>query len=210
MVGRGHANGFTLIELVVGAALLSLLLTMLYQTLVPTLKEVKRSEVDIDTQQAVALALNRLHAEASYSSPLSATIIQNPPCASYLSIDPAGEPGRPPLPTDQYQLLGLYTAPLRWQKFVLWYYDADARTLNRKEIPYRSADALSLAHIEPDHLPGLIDSTDYSSRAVARGIERVVFGMLRPPLLSIDVTSQLKGVHDQKETRIVFTTTMRN
>lgn len=120
----GARRAFTLLEQLVAMSLLTLLLTLSWQVLKPSLDVWKVNAARADLEQTAVVLQHRIVRELVQSSRDSITTISSPPAVSFLSFDDStssaydASSGKP-----------------TWRKFVIYYVDTDNRIMYRKEYP---------------------------------------------------------------------------
>lgn len=194
------SRGFTLVEVLVGSALMAVLMTMVYQVLSPSMRSIQRAEARVETQQAALLALDRIFFDLRLSDPRSVTLLASPPAIAFLSPRPPSRSGLPPLDTMMYRLAGADTRPVTWRTFEVLYHDADQRLLLSKEAPYPGGFEVAL--MTPQQVQLLLEDPRYPARVAARNLQIIRFSRPRPPGILVDVVSEVTALGKRRETRL--------
>lgn len=205
---RHRVKGFTIVELLVGATLLMVLMTMVYQVLAPSMRQVKKAEADTETQQAVLVALDRVFVSLRLSDSRSVTILAEPPAIAFLSPRPPTTPALPPLAPTMYGLAGADMTPVVWRSFEVLYHDAARGLLLGKQAPYSGLG--EVARMTPPQVQAFLADLRYPARPVARNLKVVQFSRPRPPAVLIDVTSVVAAADKARETRLRLQVAPRN
>jgi prepilin-type N-terminal cleavage/methylation domain-containing protein len=165
-----HGRGLTLIELMVGMTLLSLVLTLSAQVLVPCLNVWNVSQSQASLQQGAMLLQRKLSDEVAASDVRSVTTLNDPPAICFLSYTPDGAAQTNPYDTQSGEIL--------WQQWVVYYLDAEDQLVYRKVWPNPSGGtqvpdlgttlpSLTPTALSPTQVAALCTTTNGTERCVA-------------------------------------------
>lgn len=188
-------RGVTLMEVMIVAALLGLVMTIVGPILAPAGRVMQRVDVDTRAQQTAVVALEKLFQEIGYSDARGVTLQQplsgNPLALAYPSVQPAGWKGLTALnPAADYDILNLFTTPVTWPKFSILYLEAPlpgktTSRLLRKDYPY--SGAAQLAQIKASRMTAL--ATDARPSAViASDVKTLTLDHPTSTVIHIDIT----------------------
>lgn len=183
-------RGNTLIELMVCFSLLGLTLALMAPLFKRTSKVVNRADRDAESQQQALVGVQKLFAEAAYSSPASLRIDPNDPTAcAFLSQQPLRSPTAPLMAGADYLRTGLCTPDMSWRKMLVVYFRSAAKELNYKEFAYTNAQQ-EIVLVHRSRLQNLIYRTDTPMKMVATGVTAFVVESPQQGLISTSITAE--------------------
>lgn len=185
-----RCRGNTLLEVMVCASLLALTLGMMAPLFGRTSRVVNRADKDAASQQQALVGVQKLFAEAAYSSPASLRINPSDPTAcSFLSQQPLRDVNAPPMGLGDYLQTGLSTPDMRWRKMLVVYWQSDSKQLNYKEFTYTDPQQ-EIALVQRDRLQALIYRTDSPIYTVASGVTTFTVESPQQGLISASITAE--------------------
>lgn len=183
---RGH----TLIEMMVCASLLTLTLGMMAPLFGRTSRIVNRADRDAASQQQALVGVQKLFAEAAYSSPASLRIDPNDPTAcAFLSQQSLRNPAAPLMGASNYLRTGLNTPDMNWRKMLVVYWRSSAKQLNYKEFAYTNAQQ-EIVLVNRANLQTLIYRNDTPMNTVASGVTSFFVESPQQGLISASITAE--------------------
>lgn len=165
-------RGNTLLEVMVCASLLALTLGMMAPLFGRTSRVVNRADRDAASQQQALVGVQKLFAEAAYSSPASLRIDPADPTAcAFLSQQTPRTVGTPLMTGADFLRTGLCTPDMNWRKMLVIYWRSAAKELNYKEFTYSSAQQ-EIVLVNRNRLQTLIYRSDTPMNTVATGVTK--------------------------------------
>lgn len=195
------SRGFTLIEVLVAAALTLILLGLIYWFLVPSLRLSSQGAARVEGQQQALNALNRAERDLQQSAPGGVSLFPQDPANPN---DPVGVALVPleDVDNDGQQL---------WNSnFTLIYWDRAARKLRRKTAPCPAPDPHKPSRLSLAEFKALCDTQNGSEQFLASEVSdfEVLPG---PPLaLVLEVERKTSQAAAPEKFRLERVLTMRN
>lgn len=167
--GLSRRRAVVLVEMMIAGAVFLLLTAALFMIFFMGAKAWRKSDQRADVTREAQLATARLMREATRSSILSLSLTPDGRGVSFLS----------PM-DDQGQFVFDAAGNTRWQRFVIYYYDAASAELRRREVPLPVGSTLSqfpepIEHLNP---PQTLASYLVGGRVMARDLTE--FGAWTP------------------------------
>jgi hypothetical protein len=189
----------------IGMAILSVIMTLCYHVMHSAGLQVKRAASESETQKATLITLQKMVGEATYSDHRSLTV--SPTAFSYLSPRKA-DPGTA-ASVGPGELLSIDAfSETTWQKFRLFYYEADKRRVMSKEFVYTGGQ--TLAKLKETSFPALMSTGLHPARRVADKITHFQAYRTGPKTIYLEITAtQQKGGQEQA-TNVSMTLTCRS
>lgn len=183
-------RGNTLIELMVCFSLLGLTLALMAPLFKRTSKVVNRADRDAESQQQALVGVQKLFAEAAYSSPASLRIDPDDPTAcAFLSQQALRTSATPAMNGPDYLRTGICTPEMNWKKMLVVYYRSAAKELNYKEFVYSNPQQ-EIVLVNRSSLQTLIYRPDAPVRTVAAGVTAFTVESPQQGLISASITAE--------------------
>lgn len=192
-------------ELLIAMTILSFIMTLCYTVMHSAGLQVKRSSADTQTQKQTMLTLQKMVGEATYSDHRSLTV--TPTALSYLSPHAADPGTAASVGIDQFIAVDAYT-DTTWQKFLLFYYEADKKRVMLKEFIYSGGQAL--ARLDKEAFPLMTALGSYPARRVADNISDFEARQTGPKTFLLTVASTQQRGGEEQFTNLNLTFTCRN
>lgn len=200
---RIRRKGFTLIETLISTVILGILLFLVYQSFVPSIRKVKIADAKSQAQQNALVAYQKIFDEISVSNPKSLTIGEvtiagkKRDCIAFLSYKPFVDSGAatqsPPPDIDMHNQYT--TVPsITWTKFVIIYTGQvtapagnKVNVLLKKEIPYNKG--AQVWRLKKEKVDEYVLSGMYAPYVMATNVVDASFYVPRYPSVTIDISS---------------------
>lgn len=174
------------------ASLLTLTLGLMAPLFGRTSRVVNRADRDASSQQQALVGVQKLFAEAAYSSSASLRIDPTDPSAcAFLSQQAVHGASVPPIGTGDFLKTGFFTPEMHWQKMLVIYYQSGTQKLNYKEFTYNDPQQ-EIALVHRDRLQALIYRTDTPEHVVATGVTGFTVESPQQGLISTSITAEKK------------------
>ncbi|MDQ7822833.1 MAG: hypothetical protein RDV48_08580 [Candidatus Eremiobacteraeota bacterium] len=174
------------VEVLIVMGILGVVLSVMYQALIPALRGLNRTSADTDTQQAVVIASEKIREELRLSTPYSITNTGN--AISFLS---------PKTPLPSAVTVDLYGAnvvdgeceipDVVWRKYLVVYFHQQSSTIRMKELPITPTSVVR--KLVPASLSTYAADGQYKESVMARNIYNVDFYVPRFPCVMVDVVA---------------------
>jgi hypothetical protein len=189
----------------VGMAILSAIMTFVYQALHSTALEVRRAGADTASQQASLMTLQRLVGEVTYSDHRTVTFSDT--AFSFLSTRQLNNTALSAIPSADLVQTTAQTSPV-WEKFVFFYHEPDKRRVMRKEFPY--PDGNILARIKVASFPSLQAVNSYPARRICDSILLFRPNQVGPRTFRLQIKAATRGGGREHSTNLSMMFTVRN
>lgn len=180
-------RGMTLVEVLIAMAILGVLMAVMYETLVPSLRGLNRTSADTEVQQSAVVAGEKIREKLKLSTPYSITNTSK--AIGFLSQDrPAGgSTVNPSMDSVNFSDTTVTAKDIYWKKFEIVYFDKPSCTIRCKEIalPAKNQKVWKLTisginHYKSENLPETV---------LARNIYNADFYIPRYPCVMVDVVA---------------------
>jgi prepilin-type N-terminal cleavage/methylation domain-containing protein len=180
-------RGYTLIEILIGAALLLLIMGLLSSVLVPGMRAWSRSEKRSEAQQNALLVASRLSRELQFSNPDSIALQKR------TAVDPQGRSVRRDAIVflsnldDEGAIVYDADGDQLWQRRLVFYHRGDSNEVRSQVLP------LDPPVDDPDPLKVNTFEPTVKDRVVARGVRSLSFEAPSFPIVQIRVETEIQG-----------------
>lgn len=177
----------TLVEVLIAMGILGVLMAVMYETLVPSLRGLNRTSADTEVQQSAVVAGEKIREKLKLSTPYSITNTSK--AIGFLSQDrPVGTSTvNPSMDSENFSDTTVTAKDIYWKKFEIVYFDKPSYTIRCKEIalPTKNQKVWKLTisginHYKAENLPETV---------LARNIYNADFYIPRYPCVMVDVVA---------------------
>lgn len=177
----------TLVEVLISMGILGIIMAVMYETLVPSLRGLNRTSVDTEVQQSAVIAGEKIREKLKISTPYSITntskaisfLSQDRPISSSI-LDPSAD-------SANFTNTGVVAKDIYWKKMEIIYFDKPSYSIRCKEIAISPTNqkvwkltSAGVNHYKAENLPETI---------IARNIYNADFYIPRYPCVMVDVVA---------------------
>jgi len=177
----------TLVEVLISMGILGIIMAVMYETLVPSLRGLNRTSVDTEVQQSAVVAGEKIREKLKISTPYSITntskaisfLSQDRPISTS-TVDPSAD-------SANFSNSGVIAKDIYWKKFEIIYFDKPSYSIRCKEIALSPTNqkvwkltSAGVNHFKAENLPETV---------IARNIYNADFYIPRYPCVMVDVVA---------------------
>ncbi|MHC9540004.1 MAG: type II secretion system protein [Vulcanimicrobiota bacterium] len=184
---RTPVKGMTLVEVLISMGILGIIMAVMYETLVPSLRGLNRTSVETEVQQSAVIAGEKIREKLKISTPYSITntskaisfLSQDRPISTS-TVDPSSD-------SANFSNSGVIAKDIYWKKFEIIYFDKPSYSIRCKEIALSPTNqkvwkltSAGVNHFKAENLPETV---------IARNIYNADFYIPRYPCVMVDVVA---------------------
>gem|GEM_PF-1653076 len=184
---RMPVKGMTLVEVLIAMGILGIIMAVMYETLIPSLRGLNRTSADTEVQQSAVVAGEKIREKLKLSTPYSITntskaisfLSQDRPISSS-SVNPSADP-------THFSDTQVIAQDIYWRKLEIIYFDKPSSTIRCKEIALSPTNQKvwkltfsGVSYFKAQNLPESV---------IARNIYNADFYIPRYPCVMVDVVA---------------------